>query len=167
MAIQTQTKTTLVLVLSSLLLAGCLGNNVRPDAKQGYVSVGRVNHSDMASVQAQIEDLLVGEGIQTATQRRVAWSRLLRSYESSDGRFELAVLTAMAMDQLAADQRHAFLRTAAQIRDRVDEDTGLAPETEAVLALADALGKPGDPPYNPHRDKGRVTHAVENLLADD
>jgi hypothetical protein len=158
----------LLLTLLAFLLNGCIGGNanVRPDAKSGHVSVGKANHSEMAPVQQQIETLLQGEGIQTATQRRVEWSRLLRSYTSRNGQFELAILTAMALDQLAEDQRHAFLRTAGEIRDRIDQDTALAPETELVLALAQAMGETSDTPYNPNPDKGRITLAVERLLGE-
>ncbi|MCG8054864.1 MAG: hypothetical protein JAY94_04190 [Candidatus Thiodiazotropha endolucinida] len=158
----------LFLTLLAFLLNGCIGGNanVRSDAKSGHVSVGKANHSEMAQVQQQIETLLQGEGIQTATQRRVEWSRLLRSYTSRNGQFELAILTAMALDQLAEDQRHAFLRTAGEIRDRIDQDTALAPETELVLALAQAMGETSDTPYNPNPDKGRITLAVERLLGE-
>ncbi|MCG8050170.1 MAG: hypothetical protein JAZ15_03125 [Candidatus Thiodiazotropha endolucinida] len=168
MATLKPTKNLLLVALLSFLLNGCIGGNanVRPDAKSGHVSVGKVNHSDMASVQQQIETLLQGEGIQTATQRRVEWSRLLRSYTSQNDQFELAIMTAMALDQLAEDQRHAFLRTAGRIRDRIDQDTALAPETELVLALAQAMGEAGDTPYNPNPDKGRITLAVERLLGE-
>lgn len=158
-------KTGLIL-LGALMLGGCmtLGGNgiVRPDVQSGYVAVGQTNSSEMAAVQEQIEALLNDNS--GAAERQLGWKQLLTAYRSRDGRFEIAVLTALAMDQLEAGQRYAFLDTAAQIRDHIDEDAMLMHETEMVLAVAQAMDTGAQRPYNPVRDKGRITRVVEDLL---
>ena len=153
-------------LLGGLMLSGCmtLGGNemVRSDVPSGYVAVGQTNTSEMATVQQQIEALL-NDSSGTA-ERQLVWKKLLATYRSRDGRFEIAVLTALAMDQLEAGQRYAFLETAGRIRDRIHDDAMLQPETEMVLAVAQAMDTGAQRPYNPVRDKGRITRVVEDLL---
>jgi len=153
-------------MIGGLMLSGCMtfgGDEiVRPDVPSGYVAVGQINTSEMAVVQQHIETLL-NDSSGTA-ERQLRWKQLLATYRSRNGRFEIAVLTALAMDQLEAGKRYAFLETAGQIRDRIDDDAMVMPETEMVLAAAQAMDTGAQRSYNPVRDKGRVTRVVEGLL---
>ncbi len=146
-------------------LLGCSGAYpTRPDAKKGVVTVGQINSTELANVQREIEEILASSGHQTITQRQARWKRLLNSYQSKYGDFELAILTAMAMDQLAEDQRNSFFHTVAEVRKRINEDTPLSAETEMVLALADALKIKNKAENKTDYSKGRVSRAVESVL---
>lgn len=154
------------IMIGVLILSGCmaLGGDeiVRPDVASGYVAVGQSNTSEMAAVQKRIEALLNDNS--GAAERQLGWKQLLNAYRSRDGRFEIAVLTALALVQLEVGQRYAFLETAGKIRDRIDDDVVLMPETEMVLAVAQTMDTGVQRPYNPGRDKGRITRVVEDLL---
>ena len=158
----------LVVFISIFLLSGCIsGNNqVRPDAKSGYISVGKVNNSDVAVAQNKIESLLYSHNITTTSQRQSEWQELLNSYTSRDNKFELAVLTALALEQLSNNQQHSFLITARKISDQIDQYSALPPETELVLIVAQYIDPSEETPYNPSIDKSRVTLAVETLLSE-
>jgi len=163
---KTNTLNNIIIGAVLISLYGCSGAYpTRPDAKMGVISVGQPNATDLAYVQREIEDILSSSDHQTIAQRQMRWQRLLNAYQSKYGEFELAVLTAMAMDQLAEDQRSRFFHTVAEMRKYINEDTPLSAETEMVLALTDALKSNNKAVDKTNYSKGRVSRAVESVLS--
>lgn len=67
------------------------------------------------------------------------YEHLLEKYRSSDGRFETAVLTAIALHHLEEGRRHEFDLAVQRLQGYAQRQRVLQRETEYVLALSESL----------------------------
>ncbi len=169
------TKTAVVLA-STLALSGCMSSfgglygddsgpvQTAPTARSGVIEVGEFNTSTMAPLQIQIEDLLARRGQIMDVEAAREWEQVLQQYGSYDGRFEVAVLTVMARNELEGNHRQAFYQVADRLCAHVDRFSVRHPETEFVLAMADVLSD-GTHSCDKLDRSGRITQGLAELLA--
>ncbi len=165
-----------VVLASTLALSGCMSSfgglygddsvpvQPTPVAKSGVIEVGEFNTSNMAPLQIQIEDLLARRGQIMDVEAAREWEQVLRQYGSYDGRFEVAVLTVMARNELEGNHRQAFFQATDRLCAHVDRFSVRYPETEFVLAMADVLSDGAHGCEKLDRS-GRITQALTELLA--
>lgn len=120
-------------------LGGCASTGSMLSSQSGEIQVGVVNHGEMAPAQKEIEQVLDVWETPGGIESFASLEGLLSRYESGDGRFEGAVLTALALHHLDHGRRKDFLSTVGRLRAYVRPRMPLTRETTFILAIAAAM----------------------------
>lgn len=125
-----------ILAVLFTVLAGCASYSGLSDSSRLSGSVPLNSSSALVKVDQAVRLWSMRDGNRDAIE---IYEELLDKYQSRDGRFETAVLTAIALHQLEDGRRHEFLMSVERLQEYSDRQRVLPRETEYVLSVHAAL----------------------------
>ena len=143
-------------------LGGCAGSRdiTRAEVASFDAEHAAASEEVRAGIDLALADRDRGDGRSAAGRLET----LLGSYESPDQAFEKAVLTALALQYLELGFRDDFLHAADRLEGHVSGYAMVAPETQYVLHLAQAMRGEPVTPIEARGQDPRLTQAIDDLL---
>jgi len=152
------------LTILTAALSGCAGV---PERAQPEPVVPAQSQPDFSGVvQRQIDQALAEHKEGNVRGSAARLEALLDHYRSADGGMERAVLTTLALEYLELGYRDDFLRTADSLRQDVNPNVTLAPDSQYVIEIAQAMERQPQAAVQARGYDPRLARAVSDLLQD-
>ena len=144
-----------------LILNGCTGIGTK-DNRVGESTNNSVSVAAKKDLALALEDIKRGE-TRRAAKRLEA---LTKNYESTDEWFEQSVLTVLALQYLDLGFRNDFLRTSELLKGSVGKESMMAPETQYVLQISQAMQNQAASELPGYGYDPRLGQAINDLLSE-